>query len=250
MITAINTTSYYQHSVNSSLYWNGISTFAGLNNQVTSTFNNITDIVNCSAGQYVSGKVAGAWVCGTPAGGAGVNYWQASGTWMWNNATAGGQPNINLTTINATTFNQGGNKVFDISGGIGVGNISTGVFPNAEYFSTALPMSNITVSGLTSANLGSTFAINAGNVTGLSLGYNTSAQVITAINTSQTYYQISVSNVTSGTIVNSNISGTGWVNSSTGGHYNDNTKIYFGTSNNYCMYYNTTLAALVTSNVC
>jgi hypothetical protein len=36
--------------------------------------------------------------------GGGVNYWLVSGSWMWNNATAGGQPNINMTTINATTF--------------------------------------------------------------------------------------------------------------------------------------------------
>ena len=44
--------------------------------------------------------------------------------------------------------------------------------------------------------------------------------------------------------------GQGWVNSSTGMKLNNDTKFYFGSEGEYCIYYNTTLNALISTNVC
>ena len=64
-------------------------------------YNNLT---KCSDTQIL--KMSGAsWACAADAAGgaSGTNYWQVLGEWMFPNATAGGKPNINITTLNATT---------------------------------------------------------------------------------------------------------------------------------------------------
>lgn len=46
------------------------------------------------------------------------------------------------------------------------------------------------------------------------------------------------------TITNGNFTGAGWVNSTVGMKLSDNVKFYFGTDDDYCIFYNSTSAAL------
>jgi len=83
---------------------------------------NETNYINC-AGIY-GGSDADFCADALGGGGAGENYWQVGGGWMFPNITAGGDNDVNVTTLNATTINQNGNKVLDVSGGISLGNIT------------------------------------------------------------------------------------------------------------------------------
>lgn len=395
-VNSTNSSVVYKDSANisnSTLYFGGrISTYYW-NQSGNIPFSNITDIANCSAGQLVQGKIGNVWVCVVDSQGSGTNYWQTdSSAWMWANTTSGGYNSLNITTLNATTIRQGGNKVLDISGGLTWANISSGWSLNQLWTGT-LGGANITTGTVTSTqiadgtiattDLAVGFAINFGNISAgwdlnklwtnnlgggnitsatitatqlangavgnaqiaagavnntqitnaainntqlrnyvinntqinlasinqsqltqgfaIILGnvtdvtdctaaqkvtgktgsswdcgtdlFNTSTEIVTAINaTANRYFQLKTNesvylnnqlssyylntggfnagNLTSGTITNINITGTGWVNSSAGGKYNNNTKVYFGTQGQFCIYYNSTLNALVSTNNC
>lgn len=206
MDTAINATAnrYFQLKVNESVYLNSKASTYYLNTGGGITFSNITDIANCSAGQYVNGRVGNAWVCAADVsgGGSGANYWQTDGAaWMWPNLTAGGYNSINVTTVNATNFYQAGDAVLDVgtafggdvsgtygaidvvnTNGLDWGNISAGWDLNEAWTNSlgwgnisgrtlsiawtgSLGAGNITSGTITATQLASTFAINLGNVT-------------------------------------------------------------------------------------
>jgi hypothetical protein len=120
---------------------------------------------------------------------------------MWANETAGGYNSINVTTVNATTFNQAGDAVLDVgtafggdvsgtygaidvvnTNGLNWGNISAGWDLNEAWTNSlgwgnisgrtlsiawtgSLGAGNITSGTITATQLASTFAISLGNVT-------------------------------------------------------------------------------------
>ena len=156
---------------------------------------------------------------------------------------------------------------------LGGGNLTAGTVSNTSLTSTfKILLGNVTdVANCTSAQkvLGK---VGSAWVCDNDL-FNTSTQMDAAINaTANRYFQLKVNessylngqastyylntggfnagNLTSGTITNIGVTGTGWLNSSTGGKYNNDTKLYFGTQGQYCIYYNSTLGALVSTNVC
>jgi hypothetical protein len=71
---------------------------------------------------------------------------------MWANTTAGGYNSLNITTLNATTIRQGGNRVLDISGGMTWANISSGWSLNQLWTGT-LGGANITSATITATQL-------------------------------------------------------------------------------------------------
>jgi hypothetical protein len=244
MTAAVNATAnaYFQIKVNDSVNLNGKAASYYLNTGGGITFSNITDIANCSVGYYVNGRVGNAWVCAADVsgGGSGANYWQTSGSWMWPNVTAGGQNNINLTTVNSTTFYQNGNKVLDVSGGLTWGNISSGWSLNQAWagslgwgnltgydlnkaWANTLGGANITTGTITStqiadgtiatADLASGFSINWGNVTGYNLNVAWTGSLgwgnLTGYDLNKAWANsLGAGNLTAGTLTNASLSST------------------------------------------
>jgi len=140
-----NTTTQMRDALNQSLYYNFTS--------------NRTLYIDCTG---IYGGSDADFCADATGGGGGVNYLQVSGVWMWNNATSGGQPNINFTKVNATTFYEDGVSL--INKYVSVGNVTINAATIDGYDSAFFMPLN--VSGL---NTAWTSKLGFGNITDYNL---------------------------------------------------------------------------------